>query len=93
METREEYRESKEAHLKELGRKIDQLRAQAEKPEAELRVEYYEIVEDLKAKEDAAWQILQELKRVENGEPWDHLKSAMEYHWEDLVNAVDKAIG
>jgi multidrug resistance efflux pump len=81
MESKKAYQEKMEAQLREWSAKIDLLKAKADKAKAEVKIKYYEKIEELRADQETARQKLQELK------------GSGEEAWGELKGGVDKAIG
>lgn len=91
MNKKEVYQEKLEAQLREWSAKIDVLNAKADKAKAELKIEYAEQIEDLRAKQTAAQTKLQELSK--SGElAWEELKPGLEHAWHDLKISVENAL-
>ncbi len=88
---RKEYEEKFEAQLKEWSAQIALLNAKADKAKAEVKVEYYKIIENLQGKQDTARTKLQELKTA-GDDAWDDLKTGAENVWTDVKNAFNSAI-
>src|SRR5437773_830747 len=61
-EIKETYKEKMEAHIHELGVKLDELSARAEKAKAQGKIEYYKMVESLREKQNAAQKKWEEYK-------------------------------
>jgi hypothetical protein len=80
-----------EAQLKERAAMIHDLKTKVEKGREQMSKDDYALIEDLEAKQDAAWDQLLQLKEAAN-QHWKDLKADMEHHWEDLYKAVARAI-
>lgn len=90
-EEREKYIEKLEGRLKAWGAEVDKVRAKADKLGAAAGARYRGQVEELKARQDAARQKLQELARS-GGEAWDDVKSAAEAALDELKKGVEGAL-
>ncbi len=90
METKEAYQKKMESQFKEWEIKINQLRARAEKVSAEVKIEYYEQINTLRTKQEAARNKFQELKKA-GGHAWQDLKAGVETAWKELKSSVDNA--
>lgn len=88
---RDKYVEKLEGRLKEWGAEIEKVRAKADRLGAAAGARYRDQVEELKARQDAARQKLQELARS-GGEAWDDLKSGAEAALEELKKGVEGAM-
>lgn len=88
---REKHLEKLEARLKDWGDEIEKLRAKADKLGAEAGVRYRGQIEDLKVRQEAARNKLQELARS-GGEAWDDLKSGADAALEELKKGVEGAV-
>jgi len=91
METKEAYRDKLEAQLEEWRTKIAQLKAQADKKEAETKIEYSKEIEELNRKKEAVQNKLKDLTNA-SGEAWGDIKSGFENAVEDLKASLEKAI-
>lgn len=91
MGAREAYQKKMESQLKEWNAKIDGLRARAERASADIQIEYYEQIDTLRTKQEAAQSKLQELKRA-GGNAWQDLKAGVEAAWKELRNTMDNAV-
>jgi multidrug resistance efflux pump len=91
MNTKAAYQEKFDAQLREWSAKIDELKAKTDQAKAEVKIEYYEQIEELQSKQAVARTKLQELSN--SGEQaWEELKPGLEHAWNDLKTAVEKAI-
>lgn len=75
-----------EAQLAHWGAKLDQLVADANKTDAEAKVDYHKRVDSLKAKYEVAQAKVAEL-REGGSEKWDSFKDGIEIAWKDLESA------
>ena len=90
MNSREEYIRKMQAKLEEWNAEIDTLTAKAGKVSADVKNEYNEQIESLKAKQAAARQKIEELQQA--GESaWTDLKSGIELAWTAMGEAIDSA--
>uniref|UniRef100_A0A831U6K8 Coiled coil domain-containing protein n=1 Tax=Geobacter metallireducens TaxID=28232 RepID=A0A831U6K8_GEOME len=90
MGTREEYVKKLQVKLEEWNADIDKLSAKAGEVKAELRHEYAEQLETLKAKQAVARQKFEELQKS-GGSAWEDLKAGMELAWNAVSEAIDSA--
>lgn len=85
------YREKIEAQLKELGVKVDELKAKVEESRAALKKKYEGQIGDLKTKQEVLQKKLEELK--ESGEEtWEQLKTGIEKSFDELKDSVNRTI-
>lgn len=90
MSSRDEYIRKMQAKLEEWNSEIDALIAKAAEVKADVRKEYNDQVEVLKAKQANARQEIQGLQQAGEG-AWADLKSGVELAWTALGEAVDSA--
>lgn len=90
MSTREEYVKKLQVKLEEWNADIDKLSAKAGEVKSELRHEYAEQLENLKAKQADARQKFEELQKS-GGSAWEDLKAGMELAWAAVGEAIDSA--
>lgn len=91
MSQKQAYQEKMEAQLKEWGAKIDELKAKAEKAEADAKLEYHKRIDGLQAKRNAAEAKLAEVK-ASGEETWENLKEGVEGAWNEFKSAVSDAV-
>lgn len=90
MSTRDEYVRRMQAKLEEWNADIDALTARGSEVSAEMKHEYQQQIEALKAKQAGARQKMEELQK--SGESaWDDLKAGIELAWTAIGEAVDSA--
>ena len=75
-----------EAQLSHWGAKLDELVAKVEEGGAEVKTDYRNSIDDLKAKHRAAHAKLEEVKAA-GSDKWDHFKTGLESAWNELENA------
>jgi multidrug resistance efflux pump len=90
MSNREEYIRKMQAKLEEWNTEISTLNAKASDVKADLKNEYYEQIELLKAKQATARQTIEELQ-LAGESAWGDLKSGIELSWTAMGEAVDSA--
>ena len=84
------YQELHEARLRELDADIQQLEAKAMRAKASAKILYYEELQTIYRKRDAAEGKLEELKKV-GGESWHELKHGLDAAWNELRDGVKEA--
>ena len=90
MSSRDEYVRKMQAKLEELNADIDKLAARANAVSADLRSEYNEEMAALKAKQAAARQKIEEVKK--SGESaWQDLKAGVDMAWTAIGESIDSA--
>ena len=87
---RQEHERKYETKLKELGKNMDELAAEASKKEERLRAEVNRLYEEFKKKQKHAGKELDELRKSTN-ESWDKAKVNIDKTLEDLNGVYDRA--
>jgi hypothetical protein len=87
---RKAYEEKLAAQLDEWNAQIALLKAKADKSRIEAKLQYYETIEALQVKQDAAKIKLHELKTA-GDEAWEELKTGAEKAWAEVKTAVHEA--
>ena len=87
---RKAYEEKLDAQLDEWNAQIALLKAKADKVKAEVKIEYYKIIEALQHREDEARTKLHELK-TSGDEAWEDLKTGVEKAWAEVEAAFHEA--
>ena len=90
MRNKEAYRQKLEAQMREWRAKIAQLKAQVDKKEAEVKIDYSKEIEELNSKKDAVEYKLEELTNA-SGEAWREIKAGVQSAVEDLKASLEKA--
>ncbi|MDH3558792.1 MAG: coiled coil domain-containing protein [Deltaproteobacteria bacterium] len=90
MDTKQAYKDKLEAQLEEWRAKIAQLKAQADKKEADAKIAYSKRIEELNSKKEAVEHKLKELANA-SGEAWRELKSGVEKAVDDLKVSLKEA--
>jgi len=90
MSSRDEYIRKMQAKLEEWNAEIDTLSAKAGEVAADVRNEYNEQIESLKAKQIATRQKIEELQHA--GETaWEDLKLGIDMAWSAMGEAIGSA--
>jgi uncharacterized protein YlxW (UPF0749 family) len=90
MGMKEAYQKKLQAQLDEWNAEIEQLKAKADKAEAESQLEYYKKIEELRTLQDDARTRLSELEQA-GDEAWQDLKAGLDNAWDSLSNAMRSA--
>ncbi len=90
MGMKEAYEKKLQAQLDEWGAQIDTLKAKADKAEADVQLEYYKEIEELRAMQNEANKKIVELKNASD-DAWEDLKAGMDSAWDSLSIAVKSA--
>ncbi|GJL79335.1 MAG: hypothetical protein NPINA01_23240 [Nitrospinaceae bacterium] len=90
MSMKEAYQKKLQAKLDEWGTQIDKLKAKADKADADAQLEYYKNIEELRSKQEAANEKLNEFKEA-GEDAWEDLKAGAESAWDSLGEAVESA--
>ncbi len=88
METKKAYQEKKEAFLKDLNSRVEDLKKIADQGRADVKVKYHEQIEALRVKQDKARAELRELKEA-GEERWEALKDRVETAFSDLKKTFE----
>lgn len=88
MSRKDEYVRKMQIKLEEWNVEIDKLAAKADGIKADVKVEYKEQMESLKAKQAVARKKIAELQKAGDS-AWEDLKAGSERAWEALRQAVD----
>lgn len=90
MEIQEAYKQKMAAQLKEWGAQIDLLEAKIENANADMKIKRAEELHELRAKQRAAAEKMQELGKA-SGEAWEQVKMTADQVWDDLKAGVAAA--
>ncbi len=91
MSKRSAYIEKMGAQLRLWDAQINELSAKADKKKADVKIGYYDLVNQLNKKRDSAQKKLKELQNAgEDG--WENLRNGVDSSWKDLKDSVDKAV-
>jgi uncharacterized coiled-coil DUF342 family protein len=90
MNNRDEYIHKMQAKLEEWNAEIDTLTAKAGELTTDIKNEYSEQIESLKAKQANARQKIEELQHSGEG-AWGDLKTGFELAWASMEEAIDSA--
>lgn len=90
LEKKRAYQERIEVQLKEWEPQMDVLKARAEQVKTDARMMYKEQIENLRQKQEAARQRLQELKDSSE-EAWEELRVGLDKTLEDLKEAFSRS--
>ncbi|CAG0970121.1 hypothetical protein [Geobacter sp.] len=90
MSTRDEYVKKLQVKLEEWNADIDKLSAKAGEVRADLKHDYAEQLEAVKAKQAVARQKFEELQKS-GGNAWEDLKAGIELAWNAVGEAIDSA--
>ena len=92
MGLKESYEQKLQAQLDEWSAKIDNLKAKADKAEADAHLEYYKEIEELRSMQDEASKKIEELKKdypILGAEEFKECKNPEDY-LEKLNNEFEK---
>jgi len=90
MDMKKAYEQKLAAQLDEWGSEIDNLKAKADKAEADAQIEYYKQIAELRAKHESIQKKLKEFKEAGEG-AWKDLKTGIDLAWNSLGAAVQSA--
>lgn len=87
---KEAYEKKLQAQLDEWSADIDKLKAKADSAEADVQLEYYKQIEELRSMQETAVDKLIELKDASD-DAWEDLKAGIESAWDSLGNVLKSA--
>jgi hypothetical protein len=90
MKSRDKYVHKMQAKLEEWNTEISILTARGSEVKADIKNEYNEHIELLKAKQLAARQKIEEFQQA-GDEVWEDLKSGIDQAWTAMGEAIDSA--
>jgi len=90
VEIQEAYKQKMAAQLKEWSAQINLLEAKVENAGADVKVRRAEALHELRAKQRAASEKMEELGKA-SGEAWEQVKVTADKIWEDLRTGVAEA--
>ncbi len=90
MSMKETYEQKLQAQLDEWGAEINKLKARADGAEADIQLEYYKKIEELRTMQESATNKLSKLKDA-GDDAWEDLKAGIDSAWDSLGNAVKSA--
>jgi len=90
MEIQDAYKKKLAAQLKEWGAQIDLLEAKMENVGADIKVKHAREIQELRAKQRAASEKMEELANA-GGEAWEQVKGKAETIWDDLKTGIASA--
>lgn len=90
MSMKDAYEEKLQAQLDEWGAEIDKLKAKADNAEAEVQLEYYKQIEELRSMQETARDKLNELKDASD-DAWEDLKAGIDSAWDTLGKTLKSA--
>ena len=90
MSMKDAYLQKIEAQMEEWKSEIDKMKAKADKADAEAKLQYYEQIEELRTKQQAAQEKLTEIKNA-GEDAWEDLKAGFELARVSLGEAIKSA--
>lgn len=90
MSMKENYEKKLQCQLNEWGAEIDKFKAKADQAEADIQLQYYKEIEELRLKQEAARQRLEELHQA-GEDAWEDLKAGVESAWLILGESIKQA--
>lgn len=90
MSMKDAYLQKIEAQLEDWKSEIDKMKAKADKADADMKLEYYEKIEELRTKQQAAQEKFTELKNA-GEDAWEDLKAGVELAGVSLREALESA--
>ena len=90
MNTKENYQQKLQAELDKWESQIDILKANAEKADADMKLQLESQLADLESKQNEAKQRLLELQNASD-DAWEDMKTGLQSAWKSLGDAVENA--
>lgn len=90
MSMKDAYEKKLQAQLDEWSADIDKLKAKADATEANIQLEYYKKIEELRSMQTTAANKLTELKDS-GDDAWESLKAGIDSAWDSLRNSLKSA--
>ncbi len=90
MSMKDAYLQKIDAQMEEWKTEIDKMKAKADKADADAKLKYYEQIEELRTKQQAAQEKLREL-RNSSEDAWEDLKAGFELARVSLGEAIKSA--
>jgi hypothetical protein len=90
MSMKEAYEKKLRAQLEDWGVEIDKLKAKADEAKADVQLEYYKKIEELRLLQASAKEKMAELKKA-GDDAWEDLRAGMENARDSLGNALRSA--
>ncbi len=90
MSMKESYQQKLQDQLGQWSAEIDKLKARADKADANIKLEYYEQIEDLRVKQEAVKEKLADLMSASD-DAWEDLKAEVENAWSSLGESIESA--
>ena len=90
MEIQEAYKQKMSAQMKEWDAQINLLEAKMENVGADIRIKRTQELHELRAKQRAASEKMQELGKA-SGEAWQQVKETADKLWDDLKTGIADA--
>jgi len=90
MSMKDAYEKKLKGQLSEWRAEIDKMKAKADQAEGDAQLSYYKEIEDLRSRQEAARDKLDELRDAGDN-AWEDLKTGLDKTWDDMSDAVNKA--
>lgn len=90
MSMKEAYEKKLQSQLDEWHAEIDMLKAKADSAEADVQLEYYKQIEELRSMQETASEKLVELKDASD-DAWEDLRAGLDSAWHSLSLSVKSA--
>lgn len=90
MSMKEAYEQKLHSQLEQWSAEIDKLKAKADAAEAEVQLEYYKEIEELRVMQETARNKLDQLKEA-GDDAWEDLKAGADSAWDSLSRAIKSA--
>lgn len=90
MSMKDAYVKKLQSKLAEWNAEIDKLKAKADSADADVQLEYYKKIEELRTMQDEANQKLDDLREASD-DAWEDIKAGVDSAWDSLSRSVKSA--
>ncbi|MGD8524988.1 MAG: hypothetical protein PVJ63_01970 [Thioalkalispiraceae bacterium] len=91
MSIRQDYEKKIQEHINQWEADIEKLKAYADKAEADLKLKYYEEIEELRVKQRGIQEKLDHL-RESGDDAWEDIKTGVELAWVSMQESIKSAL-
>ncbi|MEQ9359270.1 hypothetical protein [Coleofasciculus chthonoplastes] len=85
------YRDKVQAELNKLNAQVDEMKAKAAQAQADVKIHYNSLLEELQTKQVAVQKKLEELQAASQ-DAWEDIKIGVEAAWLDLQQSFQNAV-
>ncbi|MEQ8385540.1 MAG: hypothetical protein RH949_24570 [Coleofasciculus sp. A1-SPW-01] len=85
------YRDKVQAELNKLNAQVDEMKAKAAQAQADTKIQYTSLLEELQTRQVAVQKKLEELQTASQ-DAWEDIKIGVEAAWLDLQQSFQNAV-